>query len=222
MTPQDLHRNLAKGSKVLPLSYDENKDFELQKHAIHNKLLEILAMPKKKISPVPIVEFESTINDGYDEIKFTFESEPNFFVPAHLILPKKRKDKLPVVICLEGHSSGMHRSLRRVKYSKDTLVHPDGVRRDVAIQAIEQGYASVVMEQRGFGELKGINRDGGVNCFHMAMQAMMLNQTLLGERCFDISRLIDALTHFDQLDLDKIGITGGSGGGTASFYATCV
>lgn len=56
----------------------------------------------------------------------------------------------------------------------------------------------------------------------MAMQAIMLGRTLLGERCYDISRLIDALSYFSEIDIDKIGIMGNSGGGTTSFYAACI
>jgi len=44
---------------------------------------------------------------------------------------------------------------------------------------------------------------------------------LLGERVWDISRSIDVLAHFEEIDIEKIGIMGNSGGGTASYYAAC-
>lgn len=47
----------------------------------------------------------------------------------------------------------------------------------------------------------------------------MLGRTIIGERCYDISKAIDALKHFKKCDLSKIFITGNSGGGTASYYA---
>ena len=177
-------------------------------------------MPEKMVDPKPIIEFEKMEHEEFDEIRFKYESEPGFFIPAHLILPKERKGKLPTVICLQGHSSGMHRSLGRVKYTND--VEGDVGDRAFALQAVKRGYACVIMEQRGFGELKGIEQDGGTNCLHMSMQAILLGRTLLGERCFDVSRLIDALEQFEMLDLNRLGIMGNSGGGTTSFYAACV
>lgn len=156
MTPQQLHCDLEKDI-VKSYGFDEHKDFNTQKQLIHSKLIELLGIPEKKVNPKPIIEFEKNDFSEYDEIRFTFESEPNFYVPAHLVLPKERKGKLPVVICLQGHSSGMHRSLGRVKYSQDTPGRGDGDR-DFANQVVKQGYAAVIMELRGFGELKGIEK----------------------------------------------------------------
>ena len=219
MTPQELHMNITK-ERVLPLSFDGNKDFQSQKDNIRKKFIELLGMPEKRTNPKPIIEYEKLSHECYDEIRFHFESEPNFYVPAHLILPKERLEKLPTVICLQGHSSGMHRSLGRVKYTGDT--EGDVGDRAFALQAVKRGYACVIMELRGFGELKGNEQDGGTNCLHMSMQALMLGRTLLGERCFDVSRLIDTLEYFKEVDLSRVGIMGNSGGGTTSFYAACV
>lgn len=219
LSPQKLHMKTAL-ENAFAMSFDESKNFYAQKDQIFAKLLDLLCMPVKKTNPKPFIEYEDKNNSRFDEVRFSFESEPGFFIPAHLLLPKGRTGKLPLVICLQGHSSGMHRSIGRTKYTKDEPGgEGDG---DFAIQAVKQGYACVAMEQRGFGELKGINQDGGTNCNHMAMQALILGRTLLGERCFDVSRLIDTLEHFSEIDTDKIGIMGNSGGGTASFYAACV
>lgn len=219
MTPQELHMAIAR-DRVYPLSFNELNDFNTQKEKIKKTLYGLLGMPQKTTNPKPVIEFEKTDHEDYDEIRFHVESEPGFFVPAHLILPKERGVKLPTVICLQGHSSGMHRSLGRVKYTND--VEGDVGDRAFALQAVRRGYACVIMEQRGFGELKGIEQDGGTNCLHMSLQAIMLGRTLIGERCFDVSRLIDALEYFEEVDLNRLGIMGNSGGGTTSFYAACV
>ncbi len=219
MTPQLLHIRNAKEC-ILPLKYDNTKDVYMQKKIIKEKYLELLGMPEKQTDPVPYVEYTKTDNEDFDEIRFTFESEPGFYIPAHLLLPKKTEfKKLPIVICLQGHSTGMHISLGRVKYKRD---EPGINDRDFAIQAVKQGFAAVAMEQRGFGELKGTDAEIVTNCTHMSLQAIIMGRTLLGERCFDVSRLIDALAHFGQLDTDKIGVMGNSGGGTATFNAACV
>ena len=78
------------------------------------------------------------------------------------------------------------------------------------------------------GERKAVNTlvrrvsyPEGELCYYEATTAMTLGRTLLGERCWDTSKTIDLLSSFPQCDLDKIVITGNSGGGTASYYCAC-
>jgi hypothetical protein len=58
----------------------------------------------------------------------------------------------------------------------------------------------------------------------MAAMATMLGRTAIGERVWDIQRLIDVLfKHFsDYVQKDRIVCLGNSGGGTATFYAAAL
>jgi len=95
--------------------------------------------------------------------------------------------------------------------------------RDVAVQAIENGYAALCLEQRGMGERRTIKEDkGNTRCHVTAMNALLLGRTLIGERCWDISRAIDLALTFPQIDSEGILCTGNSGGGTSTFYAACL
>ena len=59
---------------------------------------------------------------------------------------------------------------------------------------------------------------------NQAMPALLIGRTAIGERVWDISRTIDAvLAHFgDMVDENRIVCLGNSGGGTATFYASCL
>ncbi len=219
-----LHLRLAR--RPLPYAYKADADFTTQQAAIREKFCELLGMPEEAGKAEVVVEYTDENDPRFDEIRFHFESEPGLDVPCHLILPKERQGALPLVICLQGHSTGMHISLGRKKFDKDK---PDEGDRDFAIQAIARGYAAVVMEQRGLGE-QTIPTWGGAMCHLSAMPAFHLGRTLIGERTFDISRLIDALEKFDSkdipfevnLDMERIGLMGNSGGGTATYHASCL
>jgi len=217
-----LHHDYADAHKPL-MGFDPSKDYAAQVAAVREKYLELLNPPEKTTEPVPVIEYISDADPRFDEIRFSFETEPGLMIPAHLLLTKgvyKSGVKLPVVIGLQGHSTGMHISLGRAKYPGDEETISGGDR-DFCIQAVALGYATVAMEQRAFGELNGSVAEGVGGCWQPSFQALMLGRTLIGERASDVSRLIDALEHFPECDVERVGLMGNSGGGTATYYTAC-
>ena len=203
------------------MSFSSKGNFAEQKAAISQKLRELLAMPTPLEECTPIVDDVITDDPRFDEIRLAFESEPGFFIPAHLIYPKNFSGKLPLVICLQGHSPGMHVSLARKPYPSKESIEVEGDR-DFCIQAVARGYAALALEQRGFGELKNKNACSNL-CHNLVWQAALMGKTLLGQRICDISNAITAVTStFDFIDADRIGVMGNSGGGTSSYYAACM
>ena len=179
-------------------------------------LVKLLGMPAERADDKMTVEWRRE-QDGYTETRFVFHSEEHAEVPCHLLVPQSGdKRSFPLMICLQGHSTGMHISLGRPVYPRDRK-DIDGDR-DFALQAVRRGFAALAIEQRGFGERGGT--PNGPECYQIAVQALLLGRTLLGERCWDISRAIDAVErHFPFVDMGRIAVMGNSGGGTASLYA---
>ncbi len=158
------------------------------------------------------------------------------YLPAGLLVAKRRircfvfitdKEKYPIAITLQGHSSGFHLSIGQQKEDGDEKKLP---RVAFAVQAVKNGYIALAIEQRGMGERR-LNRSYGKEykffqrphmCAFASLTAISLGRTIIGERVWDISRAIDALSNFSEYDLEKILITGNSGGGTASYYAACI
>ncbi len=219
LSVSDIHERIAR-SRALPCAYSGAKPFRVQQAAVEECFRRLVGVPEKQTEPRPIVESVDTSDGRFDEIRFRYESEPGFFVPAHLLLPKHYEGRLPAVICLQGHTTGMHISLGRVKYPGDETSISGGDR-DFAIQAVARGYAAVAVEMRGFGELRP-TVGASERCAHIALQAFELGRTLIGERIGDISRLIDAMASFEMLDPGRIGLMGNSGGGTAAYHAACL
>lgn len=232
------HEEILRTRKPL-LSFNENNDYESWREKVKERLTDLLGMPEEKCDPRMQIEWEKDQGD-FIEKRFIFYSEPQTKIPCHLWIPKKAKKPCPVVICLQGHSTGMHISMGRQIHEKD-FKNPDGrfMDRDIAVQAIEQGYAALIMEQRGFGER--ISEKSAIfdkspefaqaikdfwysrtGCYHPSMVAILLGRTLIGERIWDISRAIDLLPNFHEIDTERIACTGNSGGGTATYYAACM
>ena len=154
-------------------------------------------------------------------LRFTFDSEVGETVPCYLLIPNTGKKKYPVAIVLQGHSTGFHLSIGEYKEGDENYHARENSK--FAIEAVENGFIALAIEQRGLGERKPTkrNRLPNNNCQYASRVALALGRTILGERIWDVHRAIDALSNFSQCDMDKILITGHSGGGTASYYAAC-
>ncbi|MBQ8895082.1 MAG: hypothetical protein IJ043_11830 [Clostridia bacterium] len=181
------------------------------------KLAWLLGMEKfQKVDPNFCVEYQKKI-EGATEIRFTFQSETGYYVPCHLLLPDGIKNP-PLMICLQGHSKGMHISLGRPKFEGDEKSINSGDR-DFCVRAVKEGFATIALEQRNFGECGG-DETGRPNCFESTMTALLMGRTTIGERVWDVSRLIDVVEaeFSDQIDIHNICCMGNSGGGTATAY----
>ena len=183
------------------------------------KLASLLGLPFETVPPEFTIEYVKE-TPAFTETRFTFQSERGSVVPCHFLRPAGATGTLPVMICLQGHSTGMHISLGRALYPGDEKDFDDGDR-DFALQCVERGICAVTLEQRCFGERGGTPKP---DCYSTAMTALLSGRTLLGGRVWDIMRLIDVLeTDFaDRIDPKKIWCCGNSGGGTATFYAAAL
>jgi len=141
-----------------------------------------------------------------------FESRPNVYVTANLYIPKKRKKPCGAVLFQIGHSVEGKFALR-----------PQRVARAIALS----GLVVLAMDPTGQGE-------------RLNYYEPELNQTIIpaatkdhqyaGDQCLllgdniaryfiaDAMRAIDYLETRPEVDKEKIGATGSSGGGTATCY----
>ena len=154
--------------------------------------------------------------------KIVIEVEPGCDANAFVCVPHSRKNdkKIPWMICLQGHSTGAHNSVRveRDDNTKAKVIEGD---RDFAYSCMANGVAAVCLEQRGFGERRH-NLENGVDCYGMSMQAIALGRTLIAERVYDVDRVIDYLMTRNDVDKQRIGVMGNSGGGTTTVFAAAL
>ena len=202
------------------MQYDGTIPFEKWQDKAREKLNLLLGLPFEKIELNVQIEFDRQ-EEGFREIRFLVESERDYFVPCHLLIPHNFDKPLPVVICLQGHSTGMHISMGRNIYPGDDWFTSGEGDRDFAKQIIGQGYCALSIEQRGFGECGGTEK--GPDCYKSSMAALLIGRTTIGERVWDVQRVIDAVeTCFPQVDSTKIACMGHSGGGSTTYYAACI
>lgn len=204
------------------MQWDGIEPIEIWQERARSKLSELIGLDKMVRAEADLtIEFEHA-HKAFREIRFRFQSEPGYDVPCHLLIPTgKEHQPSPTVICLQGHSKGMHISLGRTRFP-DEKIEGD---RDFAIRAVQEGFCALVMEQRNFGECGG--DENGPRCESASMTNLLIGRTTIGERVWDIMRLIDVCadgdTPFaDSIDPKNILILGNSGGGTATVYAAAL
>lgn len=225
--PEESHAALLEAARM-ELSFQRHRrgSFDVWRGDVYATLRRLLG-PTPELCDLAIRPESEQVHAEFREIRFRFTSEPNVDVPCHLLLPKASKGPFPVVICLQGHTSGMHLSIGRAIEDGDVASIEEG--NDFGVQAVRHGLAALVMEQRCFGE----RRDGrppevhlipGGRCQHASMTALLLGRTMIGERAWDVCRAVDVLTsgEFDEVDAGRVGCMGNSGGGTTTLFASCL
>ena len=154
-----------------------------------------------------------------------FESRNGAFVFAYLLKPKNVQGPVPVVICLPGHGRGAD-DIAGIDSEGRDRTRKEGYQYDYALQVVEHGMAALAIEPMGFG----CRRDpaarkagqGQSSCQPAAGVALLLGETMAGWRTWDVMRSCDFIATRKDLDSNRIGCMGISGGGTVTLYAAAL
>lgn len=219
--PLEQHKLLAADMQP-SLRWDGTSSLETLREKSYAKLWELLGMDKmQSCEPEMEITAEDEIH-GHRHIHFTVRTEPDYYAHCDLLLPQTMPEgKLPLCVCLQGHSTGAHISLGMPKYPGDEETISGGDR-DFCLRAIEEGYAALAIDQRAFGQNGGTEK--GPDCTRPVLTALLLGRTVIGERVWDIMRVLDAMeaNFADTITLDSSVLMGNSGGGTTTYYAACL
>jgi len=139
--------------------------------------------------------------------KLHFQSRPGLYVTANLYLPGDAKGPLPAILYLCGH----YRKQKR-----------DGAKsecQDRGIWFATHGYACLIPDTLELGEIQGVHQGtcpGPVR--PKRWWWLSAGYTPAGVECWNAIRAIDYLVSRPEVDPERIGATGISGGGGATFW----
>lgn len=204
------------------MAYDGG-DVVAWQNALREEVRRLLgAQPAEKAPLNPVSLWKRDTPLGSIE-KVVFTAEPYSDVPAYLCLPAEGEPPYPLMICMQGHSTGMHLSINVAQDDEITPIQAPGDR-DFGIGCMQRGFAALCIEQRSFGERgeRVQEHRSKDTCHDAAMHALMLGRTLAGERVYDIERSIDYLETRPEIDPKRIGVLGQSGGGTITLYSSAL
>ena len=221
--PETCHKHWMKHAPKT-LAFSPEKDYQTWREQVDSRLRELVGVFPEK-TPLNIRVEYTKEHEAFVEKRLVFTSEPGADVPCHLLFPKGKNEPVPVMVCLQGHSPGMHISLGRAQNESEKKSVQEGDR-DFALQTVAKGYAALTIEQRCFGERED-NRPTEIRsvkrrCRHPSLVSLLVGRTMVGERVWDVSRAIDCLAEFPMIDTSRVGCMGNSGGGTITYFAACL
>lgn len=164
---------------------------------------------------------ERTDMGDYVRERWYLWTEPDMPLPFWLLLPKGRKERLPLAITPHGHNHpDIYVGIAHSDEERKGIAEGE---RDIAVQAVREGYLTMAPTTRGFGETrtaKDREEGKGNSCRIRLMHGLLVGRSAIGERVWDISRLLDWALARDDVDGSRVAITGNSGGGTVSLFSS--
>lgn len=162
---------------------------------------------------------------GYRREQILFWSREGVAVTGYLLTPKDLPAPHRVVIAIPGHGNGARDIVGLDDEGRERTGDP-GYEHDFAIQAVQYGLAVFAIEPMCFGErrdpltlAKGVE---ATSCQPAAGSALLLGETMIGWRVWDVMRTIDWIGTRPELDAARVGCMGISGGGTCTLFASAL
>lgn len=215
---KDAPRKLAFNAK-------NQKQTEVWQKKLRAKLVTLVGGFPASASPLKPQTLETKEFDTYTREKFVIETRPGLGLLGYLIIPKQRKAPHPTVICLPGHGRGVE-DIVGIDDKGRGRTDKAGYMHDFGLAVAEKGMAAVAIEQMAFGCRRDARtRKGGLGrsaCQPTAGAALLLGETMIGWRVYDVMRTIDWIGTRTELDAKRIGVTGISGGGTITVFAAAL
>ena len=189
------------------------------------KLTELIGgFPNERPGLRPVT-IETRQFPGYRREKLVFNSRPGMSVLAYVLIPEHAKPPAPVMICLPGHGRGVDDIVAIDDTGRDRT-DKSGYQHDFAVQVAEAGVAAVAIEPLAFGCRRDpINARRGLTanaCQPSAGGALLVGQTMIGWRVWDVMRTLDYIATRSDLDSTRVGCMGISGGGTVTTFAAAL
>ena len=161
--------------------------------------------PQPKKSPLNVRVTGTVERPGYVVQKIAFESLPKVYVTANLYLPTGQEGPVPAVIYVCGHAFSEHGAKTAYQRHGHTFA--------------KHGYAALIIDPIQIAETFALHH-GILN--NEMFDWYSRGYTPAGVEVWNVIRALDYLETRPEIDSQKFGITGRSGGAAMSWFAAAV
>ncbi len=189
--------------------------------------------PMPKPTPANAVVFGRVDRHGFTVEKVYFESYPNHFVTGLLFRPKESGGRRPGVLCPHGHGGRLQdygaKNIRQLLVQGAERFEGSGRYPKLArcAQLARMGCVVFIFDMVGYADSTQISRelahgfkkqrpefDTKKSWGFFSTQAELRLQSIMGLQTYNSIRALDFLASLPDVDPQRLGVTGGSGGGT--------
>lgn len=186
------------------------EDWKNRQQEVKDILMKITG-PFPEKTPLNVKVTEVLQKDGYRLEKLIYESLPGFYVTAGLFIPDNLRGKAPAVLFCSGHSELAFRS---------------NTYQQMILNLVKKGFIVLAFDPVGQGErLQYYDTEEGKSPFgpthehsYPGAQCFIAGNSMAKYMVWDGIRSIDYLISRPEVDPERIGVTGRSGGGTQTAY----
>lgn len=190
-----------------PATYATLDDWKTRREALRTQIRFAAGLiPEPERTPLEAQITDRREYDGYTIEKVCFQSQPGLYVFGNLYRPIKIEGKIPAVACALGHwgQGRLHQD--------DTGNYPT-----LGGNLARLGVTVLIYDMTGYNE-SGRQLKHGINTAALDLWGI----TSLGLQTWTSIRVIDFLQSLPEVDPERIGMTGASGGGTQTFILTAI
>lgn len=186
-------------------------DWEKRRDQVKNAYLKnIGTFPEK--NPLNTIITGTLKKSGYHVEKIVFESIPGYHVTGSLFIPEGINEKRPAVLYVSGHSQDSYKS---VNYQIEIL---NLVKKGFVVFAIDPIGQGERVQYYDPGKKASIIGTTTIEHTYAGLQCLLNGTSVAKYFIWDGIRAIDYLITRPEVDPDRIGVTGRSGGGTQTVY----
>jgi hypothetical protein len=172
---------------------------------------------------------ESGEMGGLKHELIVIQTRPGEYTPCHILFPPDGTPPYRPLIALHGHGTWGAKGILGVAESDHASAFIRQLNYDYARQFALRGHLVFAPVLRGFGERMETPPDASKegewwlsSCRELSLNALLLGQTLLGLRVWDVMRLIDYVRSRSEPMVDGLACVGLSGGGTVTLFTAAL
>ncbi|MFD0676274.1 MULTISPECIES: dienelactone hydrolase family protein [unclassified Paenibacillus] len=188
-----------------------------RKIGVRTKLLESLGpFPEQAVDLRPTL-LHRIERDTYIEERVEYSTVDKLRVPAYVLIPKQLKGRAPAVLAWHGHGYGS-REIAGLQPDGTIDDAQPGIHQHFAVQLVQRGMIAIAPEILGFGDRRMLADSAkdprkSSSCSSLSSRLLLYGRTVAGLRLFEAGRALDYLATREDVDTDRIGSMGFSGGG---------
>jgi len=218
LSPSTLFSRISDGIK--PINSYTGTDVSSWQQSSRRTLKELLKYDEPKCAEQ--IESIWRAKDKVAEYEKIWLERPYQAIPAYFCLPYSQKVRDKWLICLQGHTTGMHISIGVNQGDESKWIDATGSR-DFALWGLSNNLSVMCLEVMSLGERQEdeLSFTHDHPCQDAALHSLVLGRTLLGERLVDIAAAAKFLRNKFGHGI-SIGVLGNSLGGTLALYAAAL